>query len=156
MFDLGWQEFLMVAVVLMLVVGPKDLPRILRSFSQFMRKAKSMAREFSSSLEDVARQDEFKDVKNILYDAKEGNFDEMAKIIGGDIKDVAEDVKASAGIDDIEKDVKDIAAPVSPAKKTAKKAAKSSAKKATKKSVKPKGSAGAKAAKKPKAKASNA
>lgn len=148
MFDLGWQEFLMVAVVLMLVVGPKDLPRILRSFSQFMRKAKTMAREFSSSLEDVARQDEFKDVKNILYDAKEGNFDEMAKIIGGDIKDVAEDVKASAGIDDIEKDVKDIAAPVSPAKKTAKKA--------TKKSVKPKGSAGAKAAKKPKAKASNA
>ena len=65
MFDFGWQEFMMVAVVLMLVVGPKDLPRILRSFSQFMRKAKGMANEFTSSLEDVARQDEIRDMKNI-------------------------------------------------------------------------------------------
>ena len=153
MFDLGWQEFLMVAVVLMLVVGPKDLPRILRSFSQLMRKAKSMAHEFTSSLEDVARQEEFKDVKDILYDAKEGNFDEMAKIIGGDIQDAAEDIKASAGLDGIEDDVKEIAgkkAPKASQKKSAKKPAKAKGKTGAKKSAK----TGAKTAKKVKAKAS--
>ena len=149
MFDLGWQEFLMVAVVLMLVVGPKDLPRILRSFSQLMRKAKSMAREFTSSLEDVARQEEFKDIKDILYDAKEGNFDEMAKIIGGDIQEAAEDIKASADIDSIEDDVKEIAgkkAPKASQKKSAKKPAKAKAKTSAK--------TGAKTSKKVKAKAS--
>ena len=153
MFDLGWQEFLMVAVVLMLVVGPKDLPRILRSFSQLMRKAKSMAREFTSSLEDVARQEEFKDVKDILYDAKEGNFDEMAKIIGGDIQDAAEDIKASADLDSIEDDVKEIAgkkAPKASQKKSAKKPAKAKAKTSAKTGAK----TGAKTAKKVKAKAS--
>lgn len=130
MFDLGWQEFLMVAVVLMLVVGPKDLPRILRTFSQGMRKARSMAREFTSSLEDVARQDEFKEMKEILVDAKEGNFDEMANIIGGDLKDAAEDVKSSAGLDDMRDDIKTIAEPAKPkAKKAAKKPAKKAAKK---------------------------
>lgn len=154
MFDLGWQEFLMVAVVLMLVVGPKDLPRILRSFSQIMRKAKSMAREFTSSLEDVARHDEFKDMKEMLYDVKEGNFDEMANIIGGDLKQAAEDVKSSAGLDDanldeanLDKDDQELSkkantassAPKSkPAKKTAskKKTAKKVAKKAAKKVAK--------------------
>ena len=153
MFDLGWQEFLMVAVVLMLVVGPKDLPRILRSFSQLMRKAKSMAREFTSSLEDVARQEEFKDVKDILYDAKEGNFDEMAKIIGGDIQDAAEDIKASADLDGIEDDVKEIAgkkAPKASQKKSAKKPAKAKGKTSAKNSAKK----SAKTAKKVKAKAS--
>ena len=153
MFDLGWQEFLMVAVVLMLVVGPKDLPRILRSFSQLMRKAKSMAREFTSSLEDVARQEEFKDIKDILYDAKEGNFDEMAKIIGGDIQEAAEDIKASADLDSIEDDVKEIAgkkAPKASQKKSAKKPAKAKAKTSSKTSAK----TGAKTAKKVKAKAS--
>ena len=139
MFDLGWQEFLMVAVVLMLVVGPKDLPRILRSFSQMMRKAKSMAREFSSSLEDVARQDEFKEMKEILHDAKEGNFDEMANIIGGNLKDVAEDVKSSAQLDDMADDLQTIANP-SAAKPKAKKptAAKSAKKSAKKKAAKKK------------------
>ena len=153
MFDLGWQEFLMVAVVLMLVVGPKDLPRILRSFSQLMRKAKSMAREFTSSLEDVARQEEFKDVKDILYDAKEGNFDEMAKIIGGDIQEAAEDIKASADLDDFEDDIKEIAgkkAPKASQKKSAKKPAKAKGKTSAKTGAK----TGAKTAKKAKAKAS--
>lgn len=138
MFDLGWQEFLMVAMVLMLVVGPKDLPRILRSVSQMMRKAKGMAREFTSSLEEVARQDEFKDMKDILADAKSANFDEMANIIGGDLKQTANDMKAASGYDDMRDDVTTIASSDStvPAPKTKKKAAKAAAKKPAKKPAK--------------------
>lgn len=120
MFDLGWQEFLMVAVVLVLVVGPKDMPRIMRSFSQVMRKAKSMAREFTTSLEDVANE---ADVKKILQDVKEGEFDDMANLLDGDIKDVANDMKDAAGVDDIKRDVESVQGKEAKPKASAKKAA---------------------------------
>lgn len=136
MFDLGWQEFLMVAVVLVLVVGPKDMPRIMRSFSQVMRKAKSMAREFTTSLEDVANEAE---VKKILQDVKEGEFDDMANLLDGDIKDVANDMKDAAGVDDIKRDVESVQGKEAKPKASAKKAAakpKSAKKTSTKKSAK--------------------
>ena len=139
MFDLGWQEFLMVAVVLVLVVGPKDMPRIMRSFSQVMRKAKSMAREFTTSLEDVANE---ADVKKILQDVKEGEFDDMANLLDGDIKDLANDMKDAAGVDDIKRDVESVQGKEAKPKASAKKAAakpkpakKASAKKSAKKAA---------------------
>ncbi|MGC6517944.1 MAG: Sec-independent protein translocase protein TatB [Candidatus Puniceispirillaceae bacterium] len=147
MFDLGWQEFLMVAIVLMLVVGPKDMPRILRSFSQFMRKARSMASEFTTSLEDVARDEELQDMKSMMQDVKSGNFDEMANLIDSDLKQMAEDVKSSADFDDVTDDLKTIA-PTSP--KTKKAVQKAPVKKATSK----KGASKKPAAKKPAAKKS--
>ena len=133
MFDLGWQEFMMVAIVLVLVVGPKDMPRMLRSFSRFMRRAKSMASEFSSSLESAANE---ADLKNIIQDAKTGEFDDIANLIGGEM----DDVKKSSGLDEVAQDIKTInkagdkkaaAKSKSPAKKVAKKA--SAKKKAAKK-----------------------
>lgn len=133
MFDLGWQEFLMVAVVLVLVVGPKDMPRIMRSFSQVMRKAKSMAREFTTSLEDVANE---ADVKKILQDVKEGEFDDMANLLDGDIKDVANDMKDAAGVDDIKRDVESVQGKEAKPKSAKKTSAKKSAKKAATKSAK--------------------
>ena len=147
MFDLGWQEFLMVAIVLMLVVGPKDMPRILRTFSQFMRKARYMANEFTSSLDDVARQNEMQDVKKMLEDARKGELEGVADMIGGDVKDIAGDLKAATGADQIEADVKSVAdagassvkpAPkkVAPKKTAAKKGA--AKKKAAKKTAKTK------------------
>ena len=84
MLDLGWQEFMMVAIVLILVVGPKDMPRMLRSFSRAMRKAKSMASEFTSSLENVANE---ADMKQIMQDVKTGEFDDIANLIDGEVDD---------------------------------------------------------------------
>lgn len=142
MFDLGWQEFLMVAIVLMLVVGPKDMPRILRTFSQFMRKARYMANEFTSSLDDVARQNEMQDVKKMLEDARKGELEGVADMIGGDVKDIAGDLKAATGADQIEADVKSVAdAGASSVKPAPKKAA-------PKKTAAKKGAAKKKAAKK--------
>ena len=51
MFDFGWQEFLVVAFVLVLVVGPKDLPKVLRAFTKFTSQARRMSSEFSRSLQ---------------------------------------------------------------------------------------------------------
>ena len=101
MLDLGWQEFMMVAIVLILVVGPKDMPRMLRSFSRAMRKAKSMASEFTSSLENVANE---ADMKQIMQDVKTGEFDDIANLIDGEV----DDVKKSSGIEDIQQDIESI------------------------------------------------
>jgi sec-independent protein translocase protein TatB len=54
MFDMGWSELLVVGVVALIVVGPKDLPVLFRKVGQFVGKAKGMAREFSSAMNDAA------------------------------------------------------------------------------------------------------
>jgi sec-independent protein translocase protein TatB len=56
MFDLGMTEMLVVGVVALIVVGPKDLPVMFRRVGQFVGKAKGMAREFSSAMNDAADQ----------------------------------------------------------------------------------------------------
>ncbi|MEL6958241.1 MAG: Sec-independent protein translocase protein TatB [Pseudomonadota bacterium] len=54
MFDLGFMEMLVIGVVALIVVGPKDLPGLFRSVGRFMGKAKGMAREFSSAMNAAA------------------------------------------------------------------------------------------------------
>lgn len=56
MFDIGMTEMLVVGVVALIVVGPKDLPVMFRRVGQFVGKAKGMAREFSSAMNDAADQ----------------------------------------------------------------------------------------------------
>ena len=46
MFDFGWQEFLVIAFVLVLVVGPKDLPKVLKTVTKYIRNMRQMASEF--------------------------------------------------------------------------------------------------------------
>ena len=84
MFDLGWSEFLIIGFVLMMVVGPKDLPKVLRTFSKLTSQARSMAREFTSSLEDATKDSEMGDVKKFVTDLKTGNLEDMATIIDDD------------------------------------------------------------------------
>ena len=79
MLDLGWQEFVMVGLVLILVVGPKDMPRILKAVVKTIGKVRGMAREFQSSMMEVADQDEFKDVKKALNDVRTGQVDALAE-----------------------------------------------------------------------------
>jgi sec-independent protein translocase protein TatB len=54
MFDLGWTELLVIGIVALIVVGPKDLPMLFRQVGQFVGKAKGMAREFSQAMNDAA------------------------------------------------------------------------------------------------------
>jgi sec-independent protein translocase protein TatB len=54
MFDLGWTELLLIGVVALIVVGPKDLPVLFRTLGKFMGKARGMAREFSKAMNDAA------------------------------------------------------------------------------------------------------
>ena len=66
MFDLGWTEMLVVGIVALIVVGPKDLPVLFRKVGQFVGKAKGMAREFTSAMNDAADQSGVREVTSGL------------------------------------------------------------------------------------------
>jgi sec-independent protein translocase protein TatB len=63
MFDIGWSEMMVIMLVALVVIGPKDLPRLARNLGQWVAKGRAMAREFQRSLEDMAREAELDDVK---------------------------------------------------------------------------------------------
>lgn len=66
MFDLGWAELLIIGIVALIVVGPKDLPVLFRKVGQFVGKAKGMAREFSSAMNDAADQSGMREMSSTL------------------------------------------------------------------------------------------
>ncbi|MEX0837982.1 MAG: Sec-independent protein translocase protein TatB [Parvibaculum sp.] len=63
MFDIGWSELLVIAAVAIIFVGPKDLPRMMRTIGQYMAKVRAMAREFQTSFEDLARETELDELR---------------------------------------------------------------------------------------------
>ena len=79
--DIGWQELFLIGLVTIIVVGPKEIPRVLRTVSQWMRKIRSMAREFQSGVDDLAREADLDDFRKELAEAKElgneRNIEEM-------------------------------------------------------------------------------
>ncbi|HUE45904.1 MAG TPA: Sec-independent protein translocase protein TatB [Aestuariivirgaceae bacterium] len=62
-FGLGSSELLLIAIVALIVIGPKDLPRLLRTMGQYMRKIQGMAREFQNHLNEAAKEVGVDDVK---------------------------------------------------------------------------------------------
>src|SRR5687767_2790199 len=63
MLDVGWSEMAVILLVALVVIGPKDLPRVARTVGKWTAKARGMAREFQRSLEDMAREAELQDIK---------------------------------------------------------------------------------------------
>lgn len=63
MLDIGWSEMAMIALLALIVIGPKDLPRVMRSAGQWMRKARKMARDFQNSLDDMIEDEELREAK---------------------------------------------------------------------------------------------
>jgi sec-independent protein translocase protein TatB len=63
MFDIGWQELLVLAVLAIIVIGPKDLPRAIKTVTYWIRKARSMARDLQDGLDEVVREAELDDIK---------------------------------------------------------------------------------------------
>ena len=66
MFDIGWQELFILAVLAIIVIGPKDLPGAIRTITNWIRKARSMARDFQDGLDEVVREADLDDLKKEL------------------------------------------------------------------------------------------
>jgi sec-independent protein translocase protein TatB len=66
MLDIGWPELAIIALITILVVGPKEIPRVLRTVTQFVRKLRAMASEFQSGIDELAREAELDDLKNSI------------------------------------------------------------------------------------------
>ena len=66
MFDIGWTELVVIGVVALIVIGPKDLPEMFRTLGRFTAKARSMAREFQRAMETAAKESGVNDVAKDL------------------------------------------------------------------------------------------
>jgi sec-independent protein translocase protein TatB len=69
MFGIGWTELLLILVVVLVVVGPKDLPRIVRSFGQWSGKARAYARDFQRTIEEMADENEMGAIRKEIEEA---------------------------------------------------------------------------------------
>ncbi len=99
MLDIGFPEFLLISFVLLIVVGPKDLPKVLRSITSFVRKIKSMASQFHSGIDDLANEAEISDLR------KEVNKIDKKSLIDdhvGEIKELEDDVDIKSIKNDVD------------------------------------------------------
>ncbi len=103
MFTFGWGEILLVLVVVIVVVGPKDLTKLIKQFSTFTKSIKKLSREFKSSLNEIANQEEFKEINKSIMEAKNIKDDLNIK---DKFKSEVKSLKETTDI--IEKEVKDL------------------------------------------------
>src|SRR5258708_34436981 len=66
MFEVGWTEMLVIAIVMIVVVGPKDLPNMLRTFGRTTAKLRAMAADFQRQFNDALKEAELDDVKKSI------------------------------------------------------------------------------------------
>ncbi|MDX2484991.1 MAG: Sec-independent protein translocase protein TatB [Pseudodonghicola sp.] len=92
MFDLGWTELLVIGVVALIVVGPKDLPVLFRNAGRWVGKARGMAREFSRAMNDAADESGMSDVAKTFKTAT----NPLGSALDG-VKDAARDL--TSGLD---------------------------------------------------------
>src|SRR4030095_8618243 len=91
MFDIGWSELVVIAVVALIAIGPKELPGVLRMVGQWMGKARKMAAAFHGQFQAAKREGEMADLKK--------SFDE--------VKDVATGLSPANVMTSLQKDVSD-------------------------------------------------
>lgn len=73
MFDIGWTEMLVIAIVMIVVVGPKDLPKMLRTFGRTTAKLRGMATDFQKQFNDALKEAELDDVKKSVHSLRSLN-----------------------------------------------------------------------------------
>ncbi|MEP9386999.1 Sec-independent protein translocase protein TatB [Mesorhizobium sp. KR9-304] len=94
MFDIGWTEMLVIAVVMIVVVGPKDLPKMLRTFGKTTTKLRSMAGDFQKQFNEALKEAELDDIKKSVDSLKGLNPATEIKKQLNPFEKVASDVRA--------------------------------------------------------------
>lgn len=96
MLDIAWSELLIIVIIAVVVVGPKDLPRMMRVLGRLVGRARAMASEFRMSLDQLAREAELEDIRkkaNEMSNLNPGRALEKAIDPDGTIKKAVSDTK---------------------------------------------------------------
>ena len=116
MFDIGWSEFAVIAVVALIAIGPKELPGVLRMVGQWVGKARKMASEFQGQFQEAMREAEMADLKKSFDEVKEA----ASGFAGGNVMtSLQKDVSAALSVEGIEDKPTAVAEAISPPEETA-------------------------------------
>ena len=109
---IGGGELILIAVVALVVVGPKDLPKLLRQLGRFVGKMRRMADEFRTSFEDMARQSELDDLRKEVDALRAGKLG--MDDVGHQMKALESDINSSLNAPVYKPNAYDIAATTEP------------------------------------------
>lgn len=110
MLDVGWTEILVIAIVLIIVVGPKDLPQMLRTFGRMMSKMRGMAGDFRQQFDEALREADLEDVKKTIGEAQKLNPLNTIREAVNPLRQMGDEIKA-----DLQKATSSISTPTSAA-----------------------------------------
>jgi sec-independent protein translocase protein TatB len=96
MFDISWTEFLLIGIVALVVIGPKELPGVMRTMGQWTRKVRSMAAEFQGQFQEAMREAEMADLKKQVDDMASDltNLDPL-KSVREDVEGMGKEIEKS-------------------------------------------------------------
>ena len=94
MLDVGWTEILVIAIVLIIVVGPKDLPQMLRTFGRMVSKMRGMASDFRQQFDEALREADLEDVKKTIGEAQKLNPLNTIRDAVNPLRQMGNDIKA--------------------------------------------------------------
>ncbi|HTO32635.1 MAG TPA: Sec-independent protein translocase protein TatB [Pararhizobium sp.] len=94
MLDVGWTELVVIAIVLIIVVGPKDLPPMLRTFGKMMTKMRGMAGDFRQQFDEALKEADLDDVRKTLADAQKLNPAHSIREAMNPLRQMGNEIKA--------------------------------------------------------------
>jgi sec-independent protein translocase protein TatB len=75
MFDFSWSEMMLIGAIALVAIGPKDLPKALKTAGTLVRKARGLAREFHNSIDEMIRESELDELRRSVHDATKFDLD---------------------------------------------------------------------------------
>ncbi len=90
---LGWMEMALIALLALMVIGPKELPKVLRSMGHWMRKVRGLAHEFQSGLDDMVREADLEETRNAINKTKNMNINKIIEDTVDPEGEVAEEAR---------------------------------------------------------------
>ena len=95
MFSFGWGEILLILLVVIIVVGPNDIPKFLRQIGNLSKSIKKISHEFKSSLNQIAEETDLKDVKNSITEVTNLNKElDIKSNLKNEIKTIKETISS--------------------------------------------------------------
>ena len=112
MFDIGWQELFLIGLVTILVVGPKEIPRVLRTVMAAVRKVRGLANDFQRGIDELARETELDEIRKDLEKSAaldlepeleetidpKGKMAEAVKELQAELKETGEEIEEQSKI----------------------------------------------------------